>query len=125
MCIFNPIPRGLGNHGCSACDGLLSVAPNGDLIPCASYDDSLGNLLEEDLRELWNSPRAAAYRDKQLAHPGCRHCEQFDLCNGGCPLYWREMGFGELERLHGFAPATPQRVIPPPDQNGADKGESA
>jgi len=122
MCIFNPIPRGLGNHGCSACDGLISVAPNGDLIPCASYDDSLGNLLEEDLLEVWNSPRAVAYRDKQLAHPGCRACEQFDLCNGGCPLYWREMGFDELERLHGFAVAKPLRAVPESSEEKVENG---
>jgi len=111
MCMFNPITAGLGNHGCSACDGLISIAPNGDLIPCASYDDSLGNLLETDLTTLWNSPRAAGYRDKALAHPQCRQCDQFDICNGACPLYWREMGFDELEQLHGFDAAEAKRTV--------------
>lgn len=27
LCLFNPIPAGLGNKGCSACEGLLSVDP--------------------------------------------------------------------------------------------------
>jgi hypothetical protein len=27
MCIFNTITHKLGNKGCAACDGLLSVAP--------------------------------------------------------------------------------------------------
>ncbi len=111
MCMFNPITAGLGNHGCSACDGLISIAPNGDLIPCASYDDSLGNLLETDLTTLWNSPRAEGYRDKALAHPQCRQCDQFDICNGACPLYWREMGFDELEQLHGFDAAEAKRTV--------------
>jgi radical SAM protein with 4Fe4S-binding SPASM domain len=111
MCMFNPITAGLGNHGCSACDGLISVAPNGDLIPCASYDDSLGNLLETDLITLWNSPRAKGYRDKALAHPQCRQCDQFDICNGACPLYWRELGFDELEQLHGFDAAEAKRTV--------------
>lgn len=105
MCLFNPIPEGLGNHGCSACDGLISVAPNGAVIPCASYDDSVGNLLDEDLVKIWKGPKAKGYRDKALAHPQCRECEQFDICNGACPLYWREMGFGELEEYNGFRSA--------------------
>ena len=111
MCMFNPITAGLGNHGCSACDGLISIAPNGDLIPCASYDDSLGNLLETDLTTLWNNPGAEGYRDKALAHPQCRECDQFDICNGACPLYWREMGFDELEQLRGFHKAEARRSV--------------
>ena len=102
MCMFNPIPAGLGNHGCSACDGLISVAPNGSVIPCASYDDEVGSLLDDDLVKVWNSDRARGYRDKALAHPQCRECSQFDICNGACPLYWRELGFDELEKHNGF-----------------------
>ncbi len=105
MCMFNPIPAGLGNHGCSACDGLISVAPNGSVIPCASYDDEVGSLLDNDLVDVWNSNKAKGYRDKALAHPQCRECSQFDICNGACPLYWRELGFDELEAHNGFAKA--------------------
>ncbi|BAO45644.1 radical SAM/SPASM domain-containing protein [Thiolapillus brandeum] len=105
MCLFNPIPAGLGNHGCSACDGLISVAPNGSVIPCASYDDEVGSLLENNLVDVWNGDKARGYRDKALAHPQCRDCSQFDICNGACPLYWRELGFDELEAHNGFAPA--------------------
>lgn len=107
MCMFNSVSRGLGNKGCSACDGLLSVAANGDVLPCASYDESVGNLLEQDADEVWRSARARQHRDKYLAHPQCRACEQFAICNGACPLYWRQMGFGELERHNGFEPAEP------------------
>ncbi len=96
MCMFNSILHGLGNKGCSACDGLISVGPNGDVLPCASYDDSVGNLLENDFQSVWQSDRAKNYRKKLLAHPHCRTCDDFHICNGGCPLYWRHMGFGEL-----------------------------
>lgn len=97
MCLFNPIPAGLGNKGCSACDALLSVAANGDVIPCASYDESLGNLLRQSATEIWDSDRARKFRAKFLAHPRCRACEDFAACNGACPLYWRHLGFGEIE----------------------------
>ncbi len=116
MCMFNPIPAGLGNHGCSACDGLISVAPNGSVIPCASYDDEVGSLLENDLLKVWNSAKARGYRDKALAHPQCRDCAQFDICNGACPLYWREMGFDELEAHNGFDKAQAQARVYPQQQ---------
>ena len=96
MCMFNPIVHGLGNKGCSACDGLLSVAANGDVLPCASYNDSVGNLLADDFKTVWQSGKAKKYRDKSFAHPECRMCENFHICNGACPLYWRQVGFDEL-----------------------------
>lgn len=98
VCFFNPIAHGLGNKGCAACDGLLSVGANGAVLPCASYDDPVGNLLEQDFAAIWQSAKARTYRDKGLAHPQCRTCEHFAVCNGACPLYWRHVGFGELER---------------------------
>ncbi|MCU0599633.1 MAG: radical SAM protein [Desulfobacterales bacterium] len=96
MCMFNAIVHGLGNKGCSACDGLISIAPNGEVLPCASYDDSVGNFLEEDFDALWQSPKARYYREKRFAHPKCRLCEHFHICNGACPLYWRQMGYDEF-----------------------------
>ncbi|PIE33923.1 radical SAM/SPASM domain-containing protein [candidate division KSB3 bacterium] len=96
MCMFNTIVYGLGNKGCSACDGLLSVGANGDVLPCASYDDSVGNLLHEDFWDIWQSRTAIRYRQKKLAHEICQECEHFAVCNGACPLYWRQVGFDEL-----------------------------
>ncbi len=104
MCIFNPVPLGLGNKGCAACDGLLSVSPNGDLLPCSSYPEPLGNLLEYEgnFRELWDSRRPAWFRRKGFAHKLCGDCADLPVCNGGCPLYWEKAGYAELE---GAAPA--------------------
>jgi radical SAM protein with 4Fe4S-binding SPASM domain len=99
MCLFNSIVHGLGNKGCSACDGLLSIGANGDVLPCASYDDSVGNLLEQDFSKIWQSEKSKMYRQKQLAHEYCQTCEHFTICNGACPLYWRQVGFGELENV--------------------------
>ncbi len=102
MCMFNPVAHGLGNKGCSACEGLLSVGANGDVIPCACYDETVGNLLERDVLDVWESRRAEQFRDKFLAHPQCRECEDFQVCNGACPLYWRHLGFGELTDHNRF-----------------------
>jgi len=97
MCMFNSITHNLGNKGCSACDGLISIAPNGDVLPCASYAEPVGNFLNQDFESLWQSVQAKKYRDKKLAHPFCQSCEHFHLCNGACPLYWQHMGYSELE----------------------------
>lgn len=100
MCVFNPVPLGLGNKGCAACDGLLSAAPNGDLLPCSSYPEPLGNLLEYEgrFRALWDAERPAWFRRKGFAHGLCGGCADLPLCNGGCPLYWAKAGHAELEK---------------------------
>ena len=101
MCLFNPIVHGLGNKGCAACDGLISVNPKGQVLPCASFDDPVGSLLNADFETIWQSEKAAAYRRKEHAHAACRDCEHFPICHGGCPLYWRNMGYDELPCLQG------------------------
>ncbi|MBD3308871.1 radical SAM protein, partial [candidate division KSB3 bacterium] len=101
MCLFNSIIYGLGNKGCSACDGLISIGANGDVLPCAAYDDPVGNLLQQDFASIWHSPSAHTYREKGYAHPQCRACEHFSICNGACPLYWRHAGFDELQDVMG------------------------
>jgi radical SAM protein with 4Fe4S-binding SPASM domain len=97
MCMYNTITAGLGNKGCSACDGLLSVAPDGSVLPCASFGEPVGNLLEKPFREIWDSSRCSFIRDKKLAHEHCSSCKDFRICNGACPLYWNAIGFDELE----------------------------
>ena len=120
MCMFNSILHNLGNKGCSACDGLISVAPNGDVLPCASYADPVGNLLKQDFNAIWQSVRAARYREKSLAHSGCKTCDQFHICNGACPLYWQHMGFAELSpyiKVPAAVHVTCQHMSKEPVQN--------
>lgn len=99
MCMFNSITHGLGNKGCAACDGLISVAPNGDVLPCASYDEPVGNILEQPFDQVWHSKKARAFRNKDKAPEVCKKCADFAVCNGACPLYWRDQGEGELDEI--------------------------
>jgi len=99
LCLFNTITNGLGNKGCAACDGLLSVAPTGDVLPCSSFSGAVGNLFKQDFKDFWHKKAATFLREKQFAHEYCKKCEHFILCNGACPLYWKEMGFDELEHI--------------------------
>jgi radical SAM protein with 4Fe4S-binding SPASM domain len=96
-CLFNPIVHGLGSQSCSAADGLLSIAPDGQVLPCSSFERGVGNLLEEDFEAVWNRRSARYWRNKEFVPPGCKGCEMVDICCGACPLYWDEQGgFDEL-----------------------------
>lgn len=99
MCLFNPVSHQLGNKGCSACEGLLSVDPYGRLLPCSSWKEPLGNLLEQGFRSLWFGDRGKFLREKRSAHPECLDCEHFAVCHGACPLYFRVHGFSELDKV--------------------------
>ena len=100
-CIYNPLANGLGNKSCAALDGLLHVNPYGDILPCSSWPEALGSVLDGDFRELWFSARAGTFKRKEFAEPGCRRCESFVACQGACPLYWKSVGTRELEAAIG------------------------
>jgi radical SAM protein with 4Fe4S-binding SPASM domain len=98
LCLFNPIAHGLGSQSCSAADGLLSIAPDGSVLPCSSFEQGVGNLLREPFDLVWNRRAALYWRQKEFLPPGCRGCDLADLCCGACPLYWDERGdLSEIE----------------------------
>jgi radical SAM protein with 4Fe4S-binding SPASM domain len=97
MCLYNPLARGLGNKNCAACDGLLSVNPRGDVLPCSSWDEGVGNLLAEGFSKVWFGERAASLKNKEYAPAECRACPAFAACQAACPLYWSYAGYGEIE----------------------------
>ena len=101
ICIFNPVIHGLGNKGCAACDGLLSIAPDGDILPCSSYPRPVGNLLAlaGRFRKAWRQGEFAFFQRKGFAQDKCQACEYLAVCNGGCPLYWDEVGVDELRGI--------------------------
>ena len=98
LCLFNPVAHGLGSQSCSAADGLLSIAPDGSVLPCSSFEQGVGNLLHEPFGTIWNRRTARYWRRKEFLPPGCQHCTLANLCCGACPLYWDERGsFQEIE----------------------------
>lgn len=98
MCVFNPIVHGLGNKGCAACDGLLSIAPNGDILPCSSFAQPMGNILDMrgHFQQTWGEDKFAYFQKKRFAHDVCQSCADLAVCNGGCPLYWKHIDFDEI-----------------------------
>jgi radical SAM protein with 4Fe4S-binding SPASM domain len=85
-CKFNPVQLGLGIKSCSAAMINMCVGPNGDVYPCQSYFESLGNILKNDWKDIWNHPLAVKIRDREYVEPKCKKCPQLLICGGGCPL---------------------------------------
>jgi radical SAM protein with 4Fe4S-binding SPASM domain len=100
LCLFNPVAHGLGSQSCSAADGLLSIAPDGSVLPCSSFEQGVGNLLPETFEAVWNRRAARYWRNKEFLPPGCRECHLADLCCGACPLYWDERA--DLSEIAGY-----------------------
>ncbi|MBP5273480.1 MAG: radical SAM protein [Abditibacteriota bacterium] len=98
-CLFNPVKQDMGGKSCAACDGLLSVSPDGDVLPCSSLAKSVGNLLRTPFEKIWFGRRAEYWKQKKYAHRSCRKCETFNVCAGACPIYWKAMGYKELKEV--------------------------
>ena len=85
-CQFDPVQLGLGVKSCTAAMINACVGPNGDVYPCQSYFESLGNILTEPWEKIWNHPLAAKLRSREFAEAKCKNCGQLQVCGGGCPL---------------------------------------
>jgi radical SAM protein with 4Fe4S-binding SPASM domain len=104
-CLFNPVQAGLGSKSCACVDGLISVSPSGELLPCSSFERGIGDLLHRPFEEVWYSRTARYWRHKEFIPPLCQRCEIRDICCGACPLYWDERG--SLRELEPVAPGGP------------------
>ncbi|MHA1772073.1 MAG: PqqD family peptide modification chaperone [Candidatus Thorarchaeota archaeon] len=101
ICLFNPIAHGFGAKTCAACDGLISVDAEGGLLPCSSFSEPVGDLLHDGFEKVWYSRAAKFWRNKDYAPEGCKKCDKFDYCWGGCPLYWDVQGYDEIKPFWG------------------------
>jgi radical SAM protein with 4Fe4S-binding SPASM domain len=96
-CLFNPVLYHLGAKSCACIDGILSVDPAGNVLPCSSFESGIGSLLDDDFKTIFTSRRARYWKEKKFVPPACRDCSDLDVCAGACPLYWDAAGsFSEL-----------------------------
>jgi len=89
-CHFNPVESGLGVKGCTAALYNMCVEPNGTVIPCQSYYQGLGNILEDVWESIWEHDLAVSIRNRAYAPEECRCCDLMDTCGAGCPLLLQE-----------------------------------
>ena len=70
------------NRKCQAGRTVIAVSCNGDVRPCAHNPYSYGNLLEEDLRDIWR--QMSEWRSAKYVPEECKDCSWLNRCNGGC-----------------------------------------
>jgi GeoRSP system radical SAM/SPASM protein len=87
----DPILASLGardaEHGIpgSTCGKLsLHIRPNGDITPCGFIPLVLGNILRDDLLELWRSSHVLESMRHKTATGKCTSCGHYAACLGGC-----------------------------------------
>jgi radical SAM protein with 4Fe4S-binding SPASM domain len=85
-CHFDPMELELGVKGCTAALYNMCVEPNGDVIPCQSYYQSLGNLLSAKWSSIWNHELSVKLRERREIPEKCNQCSLLSECGGGCPL---------------------------------------
>ncbi|MFX1562371.1 MAG: radical SAM protein [Promethearchaeota archaeon] len=86
-CHFDPTEYGLGPRRCSAAYSSLAIEPNGDVLPCQSYYQPLGNILKDPWETIWNHDLAKALRGHLILDDKCQTCDLLKACGGGCPLF--------------------------------------
>jgi len=85
-CELNPVGMGLGVKQCTAARLSMAVEPNGDVIPCQSYYKSVGNILKDEWKKIWDNELCKKLRSPQKPLKECETCDDLSLCGGGCPL---------------------------------------
>jgi len=92
-CRLDPVKMGLGVKSCTAALVNMCVGPNGDVYPCQSYFESLGNILQDDWKKIWKHPLALQLRNRGYVEHKCKDCPQLQVCGGGCPLELQKDSF--------------------------------
>ena len=67
---------------CQAGLSIIAVAPNGDVRPCTHNPEVYGNILNENLDDIWQ--RMKPWRSMVLIPDKCKECKVFVRCHGGC-----------------------------------------
>ena len=67
---------------CTAGRLVIAVSCNGDVRPCPHNPYSYGNILQEDLRNIWE--KMSSWRSLQYVPEECKDCTWLNRCNGGC-----------------------------------------
>jgi radical SAM protein with 4Fe4S-binding SPASM domain len=85
-CHFDPVQMNLGVKGCTAALYNMCIEPNGDVLPCQSYYQALGNLLHDCWDSIWNHDLSVRLRERKDIDKKCIDCALLAECGGGCPL---------------------------------------
>ena len=80
----------MGVKGCTAAMYNMCIEPDGSVIPCQSYYQSLGKLLNDPWQSIWEHPLAISLRTRSSLPKKCSSCSIVQECGGGCPLTFED-----------------------------------
>lgn len=103
-CELNPVALGLGIKSCTAGLYNMCIEPDGSVLPCQSYFESVGNILQDPWPKIWEHPLLKNLRSRSWVDDDCRGCAELGICGGVCPL---EAQAGEVvctESLSNYQP---------------------
>jgi len=76
--------RMIGNY-CDAGLNQVIIGPDGELRPCVCLGEKLGNILEDDLKNIWgNNQFLLDIRKMKFVPEKCKGCKYVSICRGGC-----------------------------------------
>lgn len=71
-------------YHCSAGDTLITILPNGDVLPCRRMPVVVGNVCNQQLLEIYSENSfLKSLRDKTNISKGCEQCFYKNFCRGG------------------------------------------
>jgi radical SAM protein with 4Fe4S-binding SPASM domain len=85
---IDPTELGLGIKSCSAAQHNMTIQPDGTVLPCQSWPETVGNILADPWEKIWNHPTSKKLREHGFLkeQQECSDCEHAGICGGGCPL---------------------------------------
>jgi radical SAM protein with 4Fe4S-binding SPASM domain len=85
---LNPLELGFGAKGCSAAAYNMTVQPDGTVLPCQSWPETVGHILSDPWEQIWNMPICIKLREHGFTRERseCSRCVHNEVCGGGCPL---------------------------------------
>jgi radical SAM protein with 4Fe4S-binding SPASM domain len=85
---LDPVSLGFGPKSCSAAAYNMTVQPDGTVLPCQSWPESVGNILDDPWQNIWNHTTCTKLRTHEFGRTRkeCSDCNELILCGGGCPL---------------------------------------
>jgi len=87
--------RNENTSGCSAGNHGICVVENGDIMPCRRLNLPIGNIRQDSLERIWNSPYLCHFRARDNYDGKCKDCKYLKKC-GGCRAIARFMGSSEF-----------------------------
>ncbi|MFA6198635.1 MAG: radical SAM protein [Patescibacteria group bacterium] len=73
-----------GNLICSAAVSSCAISSTGMVQPCIHADKSFGNMLQENLADIWT--RMAPWTEESMLPVECIACEATAICENGCRM---------------------------------------